>query len=325
MSTKLSEQQPKESGGIRHIDYVRFTLKEADSPQAIMAELGLEFTALGHGRYRYREGFAAVGRAVQVFYEGSQEGMGVHVQISGEGCRILESLPSFTNWRDRLRQWHDLGATFTRVDLAIDDHSGMVTVDRVRESLNRRDYASRSRTGWREIHDHRPTGVCSTLYVGKRAGGTMMRCYDKAAQMGEAGPWVRFEFEFQAKRAHALAETFMNEGWDKAVGAIRSFIEFKDPNHETSDVTRRRAAKWWDTLISASKHRLLVAKHGCTSVVKLWAHVQRQWKRTACVMLEANGGDLSWFLDLADKGRQNLGDRHRILLQAARNPGLVLT
>lgn len=308
----------------RIIDYVRFTFKGEMDPYRICKMLGLEFVALGYGMYRYRQGLAAAGRSVQVFYEGCQEDMGVHVQISGEGCRLIEAQEGFPGWREIFTDWLSQGATFTRVDLALDDPSGTIQMETVRDAMYRRDYASTARTGWQEINKHTPHGTCTTIYLGKRAGATMMRCYDKGMQLGEGRSWLRFEFEFQAKRAHALAETLAYEGWDKAVGAVRSFVEFKDPEHETTDRTRRRPAAWWDSLIACSKHRLTVVREACTSLVKLWAHVQKQWKRTAHVMLEAHGGDISWFLEIADKGRRDLGDRHRHMILAARAPGMVL-
>lgn len=290
-----------------------------------MKNLGLEFESLGYGMYRYRQGATAAGRAVQVFWEGCTEEMGVHVQVSGEGCRLLEAQEGFTGWPEQFAEWLEQGASFTRVDIALDDTSGTITMDTVRDALIHRDYTSTSRTGWREMHDHLPDRTCSTIYVGKRSGATMMRCYDKGMQLKQGRSWLRFEFEYQAKRAQAIAETLAKEGWDRAVGAVRAFIEFKDPDHDTSDRSRRRAASWWGALVVASKHRLAVVQEACTSLVKLWAHVQKQWKRTAYVLLEAHGGDISWFLDLAEKGRKDLGDRHRHLLLAARAPGVLLT
>jgi len=55
---------------------------------------------------------------IRVLYDGP-ELMGIHVQISGKGCRYLESLKNF-DWNRFLGHLVFLGVKFTRIDIAID-------------------------------------------------------------------------------------------------------------------------------------------------------------------------------------------------------------
>ena len=298
----------------RKLDYLSFTLGDHTSPREVFALLGLKFQELGYGRYRYRNSALAMAGGVSVFWNGAVEGMGVHVQISGAGCRLVEGLEGFTDWRDYVGGWLGLGAKFARFDVALDDVAGSIKFETVRDQVTSRTAMMRS-CNTQVIEATNRKGVFQTLYVGRRSSETMMRCYDKGMQLGEGKSWLRFEFEYKGKRAHAIAETFVSEGWDAAVGVARSFIEFKDETHKTSDRTRQRPAAWWVELIDASKHVLKIARDAHASLIRSWCWLRRQVAPILGVMMEHQVGDLGWVLELADEGRTRFNERHRRMLQ----------
>jgi DNA relaxase NicK len=300
---------------IRKLDYLGFTLPDGTSHSEILSSLNLKFQELGYGRNRYKQSAVASAGGVTVYWDGAVEKMGVHVQLAGSGCRIIESLPDFGSWREYIGSWLQRDAKVARIDIALDDESGAIPFETVHRQVKTRTAVMRSsRTQLTETTTKK--GIFQTLYVGRRTSETIMRCYDKGMERGENRSWLRFEFEYKKKRADAVARLLVDEGWDKAVGVARSFIEFKDETHIESNRTRQRPADWWVELIDASKHVLRISREAHESLIKSYGWLRRQVAPMLGVMMEHQAGDLSWFLELADEGRARWNERHRRLLQS---------
>jgi phage replication initiation protein len=307
----------------RKLDYLSFTVKDSSvSHDEICSLLNVQFQEQGFGRYRYRKSARALAGGLCVYWDGVTEEMGTHVQISGEGCRLLEGLPEFPSWTEWVSTWLDQGAKFTRFDLAIDDLGGRIAFETVLGQIQNRTAVTRAACYSTQQTVTRK-GTFQTLYLGRRSSETFMRCYDKGMQLDTGASWLRFEFEYKGRRADAIARLFATEGWDAAAGVARSFIEFKDESHVTTDRTRQRPAAWWVDLISASKHVLNVSKEAHASLVRSWGWLQRQVAPIIGVMMEHEGGDISWVCELADQGKSRWHERHlQMLRDGAALPGL---
>lgn len=304
--------------GIRKLDYLSFTMKDEADAGCIIEALGLKFLPLRCGHYGYKSACIAESGGINVYFDGFRVEMGVHVQISGLGCRLIEAMECFDSWRDWIGRWLEKGAKVTRIDLAIDDESATVDYWTVRNALEQGTVVTHARKGKKEegFDIGKPGSEKPTIYAGKRTSETMMRCYDKGQQLGGTS-WLRFEFEYKGARAEALARLLVDEGWDAAYGAIRSFIEFKDETHKTTDRTRQRAAQWWVDLVSASKHVIRIQKEVHQSLLKAYLWLKRQAAATIATLLEYEGGDLSWVLELADEGKTKMKERHKMMLRRA--------
>ena len=169
---------------VRKLDYLRFTLHDLTSPYETMRELGLEFKERGFGLYRYRQSAVSACGTVMVLWDGPVEGMGVHVQVSGEGCRTLEGMEGFPGWREWVKTWIERKAGFSRFDAAVDDVGGHIAFETVTSQVKNRVAVMRA-TSHKVIEETNRKGTFQTLYVGKRTSQTMMRCYDKGMQLGE--------------------------------------------------------------------------------------------------------------------------------------------
>ncbi len=299
---------------IRKLDYLSFTLKDALSPVEIFQAFNLKFLELGYGRFGYRNCAIAESGGITVYWDGFKEDMGVHVQVSGQGCRLVEALENFPSWRTWIASWLESGAKFTRLDLAIDDEEATVDFETVHQAVANRTAVMRSKCTRYILDDSKGTSY-RTLYVGRRTSDTMMRCYDKGMQSGQGRSWLRFEFEYKGERADAVAHLLAYHGWDTATGVCRSFIEFKDETHLTTDKTRQRAAAWWEQLVNASKHTLHLSRETHANLLKAYGWLKRQASSIIAVLLEHEGGDISWILDLAEEGKQKFKERHRVMLR----------
>lgn len=122
---------------------------------------------------------------------GEKQGGRWLLQLPGKGCGMVE------DW-DSLRELLEgLGATITRLDLALDFLEGEHTVDDAMDMLQAGLFTSLGRTpsssqagDWLHGKDGR------TLYVGKAKNGKMLRCYEKGKQLkSDSSEWTRFEVQ----------------------------------------------------------------------------------------------------------------------------------
>ncbi len=308
------EKSRGESIAERLIDWLSFTVLQ-HAHTNVISRLGLDFVELPHGHHGYRAGAVSSCGTVRVFWNGSVEGMGTHVQVSGQGCRLLESLEGFGDWRTWLSCWRDLGAKFTRVDFALDDLSGRVKMATVLDSV-RGGHLVRKGTTWSTIEKNDSKGMHQTLYVGSRTSDVMLRCYDKGLQLGQASR-LRFEIEYKRERADAWVTLLIEQGWDAAAGAVRASFEFKDPTHEIVDRSRRRVADWWRDLVDASKHVINLARTAQRTLEQTYAWLRRQCAPAIAALAQVEGGAVDFFLDLEREGRCRLSQRHRQMIQHA--------
>lgn len=296
----------------RTIDYGRFTIVDYTSVQDVLDKLGLNFERVDYGRWRYRKGAFAGGHAVEVFWEGAVEGMGICVSISGEGCRLLEQAENFPGWQSWIRDWLDQGAKFTRLDLAIDDEAGDIKFESVLKAVQNRDYSCRSTTwGLHQSTGKRGTG--QTLYVGSRQSMAMLRVYDRGFLKKADHSYLRFEWEFAKDRADAVARTLAYDGWDKAFGCARGFIEFKMGADRNLPPCRRRTAGWYAQLVSASRHVLDLSKQVQESVARSYGWIKRQCSQTLYALTELQGGAVDWIYELLAQARARPSDKSRRL------------
>ena len=117
-------------------DWFNFTMKCTPSEEMLEVErlknvLGGEWQDLDFGMLRYRKRVQC--GAVCILWDGSAEGMGVHVQASGLGVSELEAR-GVTDWRSWLATRLAEGARFARTDFAFDVKDGSLTVDMVEDA-----------------------------------------------------------------------------------------------------------------------------------------------------------------------------------------------
>lgn len=155
-------------------DWLSFTSKN-HTPEQLIEALGLTHcpwldTKGAHG-YRDRKYFSCI----SVHYNG-REDMGVWVELSGQGCRTFESL-SAKSWDD-LFQWITVQQLkITRLDVAFDDHTGVLDIDQIVEDTRRKHYVSRS-DYWETVLSSKG----STVQIGSPQSKVLVRIYDKAAE-----------------------------------------------------------------------------------------------------------------------------------------------
>lgn len=297
-------------------DYVRFTVSNNSAFQDIVELLGVRFESVGRGRYMYKNSMSALGNAVQVFWESVVgDRAGLCVQISGEGCRLIELDPSFPGWRKWLAMWKaKFGVRYTRIDFAIDDRDGNIPFEYVEGAVRAGDICSRHRQFKYDEKFTRKGRPARTMYVGGRSSECMLRCYEKGAQIGDEKPWLRFEYEWKGRKADDFVMVFIKEGYQAAVNLCRGEVDFLDPFDTDSVRSRRERAPWWIRLVEGARETLTKCRQIVTTFEKRVKWLEDQVASTLHVMHETQGGDMGWVARLFEVGSRKLNDRCKALL-----------
>lgn len=301
--------------GCINIDYLAFTLRDYTTWNGIASLLGLEFSPLGYGMRRYRQAARGVGHPGLILWDGCEANMGVHVVLSGEVLRILERASGFPGWDKLVDTLRAIGATFTRVDIALDDLGGSIAWDTVRDAFVGGHVSCRAHADSLTVHQSRHgDGWLSTLAVGSRQSERFLRCYQKAESNGDEFTGLRFELECKGGYAEAAAGALIEQGFCALAGMVAAFVDFKDPQSVDSTVCRRRSASWWREFVGSLRHVVDVSKVVNRSIERRFAHLKRQYAQTFHVLAELAGGSLDWAYEIAEVGATRLNRVNRDIL-----------
>lgn len=204
-------------------DWLSFTSKK-HTPEELIQALGLthcpwQETKGAHG-YRDRKYFSCI----SVHYNG-REDMGVWVELSGQGCRTFESLSS-KSWDD-LFQWITAQQLkITRLDVAFDDHTGVLDIAQIVEDTRQQHYVSRS-DYWETVLSSKG----STVQIGSPKSKVLVRIYDKAAERHcEPGThWIRVELQLRDDRAAQFCKLPMTVG-EAFSGVVLNYLRYVVPD-----------------------------------------------------------------------------------------------
>lgn len=191
--------------------------------------------------------------------------MGIQLDLSGQGCRSFEEFSEFS-WFDLFERIYRFGGRFsvTRIDLAYDDHTGLLDIWRLRYDVENRNYISKSKKSlliWSDDQDHDIQGL--TIQIGSKSSPVLIRIYDKAAERGYGNErhWIRVELQLRSDRAHeALRLLFQRESVGKvASGILRNYCCFVVPSSD-SNKSRWDVADYWQRVLEGmEKLRVWVA------------------------------------------------------------------
>lgn len=230
-------------------DWLSFTAK-IDDPLYVIEVLGLEVctweTIKGARGYQERLYF----NGISIHFHGRPD-MGVWVEISGQGCRAFESLTTLPGkWNELFAQIRDEHMNITRLDIAYDDHTGMLDIDRIALDTWHQEYVSKS-DSWEVITSSKG----QTVQVGSPSSDVLIRIYDKARERNcPAGEhWVRCELQLRRQRAIAFTELEMDIG-AAFCGVVMNYLRFVDPLPGDSNRWRWPIKPYWgDFLCDAER------------------------------------------------------------------------
>lgn len=320
------------------IDWLEFTVMDITVEKALTEILQLpvtEFSPLNKGRFGYHKQLKWVGGNIFVLYNDLPETtenkpetadrMGVHMMLSGAGCRQYEARQPLKKLLLFLTIL-DERVNFTRIDLAIDDRSDqLINFSRIHDAAINRLFTSRW-SKWDELNSRRSaTGeyLGRTMYFGSQASDIFCRIYDKTLERkanseettGLPKHWTRLEVIYKKDRAKQLVYHIVDRHVPVGTairGTLNQYIRFiKTPPNPDQNKSRWPTADWWTQLLDGVGKLQLTIEKEQKSIDDMKDWLERQIAPTIAAVLTANEGDLSWLHEIIGKGAQRLSQRHR--------------
>lgn len=175
--------------------------------------------------------------------------MGICVNLSGTGCRAFETYGS-GNWfsllsylfrnTDYLVESQHVFKRYniTRLDLAYDDHIGLIDIYKIEQDTRDRYYTSKSKYSeitWSDNQNDDIRGL--TVQIGSDSSDIKIRIYDKAAERCiKDCHWVRVELQLRRDLAqNAAAQILVSEHIGKTTsGILRNYLVFRSPSDDSN-------------------------------------------------------------------------------------------
>ena len=247
-------------------DYVRIRFPTMDIKHIIKDILKLNINYMLHedyGHYKYTEHYY-IGDVV--IYTSADEEKGVLLELKGKGCRQFESylLAQERSWYDFFMDALVEGGVMKRLDLAINDRTGLLDIPELIKKCENEECISKFRSfknyGSGELVKHNEAdkgGMGHTLYIGSFSSEVYFCCYEKnyeqCAKLGipieEVPIKNRFEIRLKNERAYyAVRELLTNyDAEQTAFSIINQYIRFadKEPDKRKSDWKTNARWSWF--------------------------------------------------------------------------------
>lgn len=304
-------------------DWASFTFK-LDDPHAVANIIGLDsslFTKCSFGFSGYRQSLK-IGN-LSIYFDGRND-MGCHVEMSGQGCRQYEGYFTENPWQELFQSVLTANAKFTRLDLAIDNVDGSLTLDKVWNAIQ--DHEQQIRTQfreWRRIQkgsfekDKQITG--DTIYLGSNKSHILFRIYDKAQESGVEGHWIRFEIQLRAKRAHEAAKLFAA---GEPVGTLTTGIinnYFSIITNDDTNKSRCSLQPWWSEWLQTTEKIRLTTEQSIKLVSDTMEFIKRQYAPSLAMINKHLGTSpfRSFVQEILEDGKERLSAKHERILAAS--------
>lgn len=221
-------------------DWLSFTSK-VHSVDDLIEVLGLDhcpwMNLPGAPGYKHRKYFGSI----SVHFDG-REDMGVWVEMSGQGCRVFETL-SNVGWDKLFAFIRENGLKITRLDVAYDDHTGVLDIGQIVSDTHSGLYSSKSRS-WETRLSNKGTSVI----IGSPKSEVLIRIYDKAAERGKSDQhWIRVEFQLRRDRAVEFSRIDKPIG-EAFAGVLKNYLRYICPSDD-SNKWRWPMTDYWQALI----------------------------------------------------------------------------
>ncbi len=306
------------------VDWLNFTVRGAEDPNQVIQEylrLDPALFEASFGRYGYMKGISF--QNILVLFEpydcARSKDMGVLVTMSGQGCRSFEALttyptkkqPAFQQLLCKLSE--DPDCHISRLDVACDDHVGLLDMEEIFDRVQSRQINSRI-TKFRfigEMASKNRQGL--TVYFGSATSDFSIRIYDKAYEQGVDGHWVRVELVLKGENGDAFSAelasgTPVGELAAMVLNDKLSFIERDDCN-----ISRCTVCGWWASFVDELRKLRLVAREAAKhSVADIFDWLRYQIGPSLAVIRKSMG--LGALYDIAYDSENRLSRRQETLI-----------
>ena len=244
-------------------DYVRIRFLTLDIGHIIKDILQLNIQYMIHedfGHYSYTEHYYIGDIFV---YTSPDEEKGVLLELKGKGCRQFESylLAQERSWYDFLMDALVDGGVMKRLDLAINDHTGMLDIPELTEKCRNEECVSVFRSfksyasGELVKHEEQDkAGMGYTLYIGSLKSEVYFCVYEKSYEqyiklgipIEEAPIKNRFEIRLKNERAYYAVRDLLTyyDAERTAFSIINRYVRFVDKEADKKRSDWKLSVRW---------------------------------------------------------------------------------
>ena len=268
------------------IDWLSFT-SQIHSPQDLISILGMDAASWtpGRGAYGYKDRLYY--NCCSIHYNGGPD-MGVWVELSGQGCRCFEDIGHgdytmlFDLIDDNPDQMH-----LTRLDIAFDDHTGLLDMQDVMEDTRLQNWVGPA-ASWTVTESNKG----SSVVIGSPQSRVLVRIYDKAAERGRTGEhWVRVEMQLRDDRALQFSRLPYSIG-EAFAGVLVNYLRYVEPVPTDSNKRRWPLRDYWADLVGRAAAISIFTKPGLQyNVLKCERYVYRQAGNAIDALIKCYGLD----------------------------------
>lgn len=284
------------------IDWLQFTILGSTDPKDIADILPLELAdmeLLPKGGNGYKQQLFL--NNIRIYFDGNAD-MGVHCQISGKGCRWLES-QGMNLWKFLFNLDDRKDVNITRADFALDIEQDIIP--QIMDSIDNGLYTSRSQTV--RILQERVKGDrkanTQTIYFGARSSNAMLRIYNKALESGLDTPLTRMEMVLRKNYIKQFVP-YLRKDINKAVCSIITSY-FRPVTHSCKNLAEVPTASYWKCIMKTGMQVRLYENPTQKTIEDKIQWLEHQVAPTIALLDMALCG-LGWIEDMADRGKTRL-------------------
>jgi DNA relaxase NicK len=314
--------------------------KQGSPVDKILKFIGLpcqSWEDLGRGGLGYEHVVDLDGLSGAKLYMGGQRNT-VYISLSASALAFYVDVRQL-DWRGFLRYLVDLGVKFRRFDSAFDDKVGYLTYEGIKSAISA--WVRRAKAD--EIEDQGDTVVTRfrnlplfygdkvlggdswTFYWGvarSKNGGvrnnsdTIVRAYNKAAERGVEGPWVRVEAQYRGDKADKIVKEWVKRDFssDYLAGVLRGIVDFRVAQAGDTNQSRWPMADWWAAFIGITERVVVQLEAKVTTVREKANWIRRQASTTLAMIVETLGKET--LEEIVKAGKERFTSKHRAIMEA---------
>ena len=242
------------------VDWVSITSKIHDVSHWL-SDLGMQRCSWEAGRgargYAHRTYF----EGISIMHDTGSSDYQTWLEMSGSGCRSFETYGSgnFDYLFSMVRNSPG-DMNLTRLDVAFDDHTGILDINRICDDVVAQNYVSRSRE-WECIVSSKG----KSCVIGSPTSDIRIRIYDKAAErkLTDGRHWVRVELQLRDQRALDFASKPLDVSLsERFLSVLLNYLRFVEPDPEDSNKSRWPMSDYWSELCAGVRAVKIFSKPG---------------------------------------------------------------
>lgn len=260
--------------------------------------------------------------------------MGIHVEISGNGCRMLEThlKQHGMDMRGYILFLKEYGVNFSRIDVAYDDYNRLLDFDVIESKMRNDQVVTRLRNkqqveGYSKIENLSSSNAKGvTYYFGKRFSDAFIRFYDKKTeQLSKGNPvsddietWQRYEVVLKREKANDFVSKYetcedLSKLYMQVIGGLVRFIDDTDTNK-----ARCKTSLFWERFTNNETPVKLVSKEMNSDLLSVIEWFDKAVANSLIVLLAiAESEGIDFVTELANSGRQLSAKQQNLLNEFA--------